>query len=79
MKIKQLTFREIMLEAENLQWINRNQLQIQVSGEESVQDTTERHQQLLLSLHLILFGSLRWIATLWQSRFLYNERYTKFY
>jgi hypothetical protein len=53
-----LTFRELMLEAEDLQRVNRNELKIHVTSEECVQDATERHQQLLLGFDLMLFRDL---------------------
>lgn len=60
--ISALTLGELMLKAENLQRINRNQLQIWMTGQESVQDATERNEQLLLGLHLLLFRQLWWVA-----------------
>lgn len=64
------TFRELILEAENLKRINCNQLQLHVSGEESVQDSTERNQKFLLGFDLILVGKLRWIIAFREGRFL---------
>lgn len=41
---KKHTFRELMLEAENLKCVDRNQLQFHVTGKKSVQNATERYE-----------------------------------
>jgi hypothetical protein len=68
-----LTFRELIVEAEDLQRVDRDQLQVQVSGEERVEDATERHQQLLFGFDLVLLWNLAGIAALRERRLLQSK------